>query len=187
VNPNSLLAKKIPKSDDIYEGTLKDCAYTELILQELGFKDEEFCYVLYSPDIAKAQQVEVELGEIIEHELPLTSVFLSIKEVQSKNEISDVIRVLRLLSKSFQNVLSDPHASKFHRLLLRKLLGKQLKGGLRLLSVLELKVNIETETVEFPYPFRRGVIRLERISALLEMSIQKLGLKSQSIELASFD
>lgn len=178
VNPNAIFSKTVPKNDEVFFGTLKDCPYTDVILQELGFQEGENAYLLPYPNPSVASKIENELKNMIENELVHTKIYTSLSDVKSKNEIRDAVRVSKLLDKSFQNVLRDPHATKYHRLLLRKLLGKQLKGGLSLLASLELSVNNENETVEFVYPFPRGVTRIERIFAVLEMSIQKLCLSS---------
>jgi hypothetical protein len=187
VNPNSTFSKTVPKTDDAFEGTLKDCPYTEVILSDLGFRNEEQVYVLTEPNPSMALKFEEELGQLIEQELCKTSIFLAVKDVQSRNDNRDAVRVVKLLSKSFQNVLKDPQATKYHRLLLRKLLGQQLKGGLRLLSALELKINTENETVEFPYPFPRGLLRVQHIYSVFEMCAQNLGLQSEAKGFSTLD
>jgi hypothetical protein len=186
VNPTAIFSKTVPTADETFEGTLKDLPETDIVLTDLGFvKKESLYHIQGEVDVRYATRVEKDLEGLIEKELENTKIYQSIAEIKEKNELGPCRRVLKLLKKSFENVVADPHATKFHRILLRKLFGSKFPAGLKLLAALELEVQTESETVVFPYPHPKGVVRLERISSVLDMSMKRFGLDQSDADLLS--
>eukprot|EP00475_Leptophrys_vorax_P001090 TRINITY_DN1056_c0_g1_i4.p1 TRINITY_DN1056_c0_g1~~TRINITY_DN1056_c0_g1_i4.p1 ORF type:complete len:652 (-),score=183.45 TRINITY_DN1056_c0_g1_i4:633-2588(-) len=185
VNPTAIFSKTVPTTDEMFQGTLLDVAETDIVLSELGFVKNGDMYVIQGEvDIRLAVRVEKDLAELIDQEIAKTKIYLAVVEAKEKNDLSACKRVVKLLRKSFENVIADPHASKFHRILLKKLLGAKFPAGMKLLDAVGLQLQKESETVIFPYPHPRGVVRLERILAVLDLSVKKLGLDQSEGDLS---
>lgn len=183
VNPSSKFSRTLPVSDETFEGTLKDIFECDIVLSELGFVKKEHMYVIEGiVDVQKSILIEKDLHHLIAEEIRTTRIYQVLEEIKEKNEIASVCRVLKLLKMALENVVRDPHATKYHRILLKKLFGAKFPGGLRLLESLGLELHAESQTVIFPYPLPRGVIHLERVLSIFDLSIKQLGLEAAPSE-----
>lgn len=122
INISSLFTRTIPKDGDLFTGILGRVPASISVLEFAGFIDKQFSYVLEEVDGSFLSSILEDLRTFRKNHVDETNIYKQLLNAKEKNEPEKVCKAVQLLIVAIENVVKDPHSTKYHKCLLKKIL-----------------------------------------------------------------